>query len=472
MPKNIRGIGAVQDTFAYQIDISNSFSDMEKYVANIEEEKTFLQEFKSAIEHLLKTGDKGPVLLNITSDVFLKKIKHNLEDTAFSFSRPVDENSASFAIEKIRKAGSAVIFAGAGVKLSDAYNELQELSDILKVPVITSPKGKAVFNNESPLYLGSFGAGSNIIPKTFLKNEKIDVLLAIGTSFNEFSSNCWADEIKNIPTIIQIDIDPKIIGRAFSNTYGVVGDIKATLTHINKKIESLPAGALNHLNANKIINRYKSEFTNFERPEWYNSEATPIKIPRLLKDIREGFTEDNVTIYNDNGSCIFWTNHYLMLRKGWNFESSLGFCSMGYAFPAAIGGYFGAPKRTHIAIAGDGSVIMNGNELKTASEYNALVFFIVFNDGAHGVVKHSTELLFNRALPGTAYKKIDFVQFANNFGVEGYRIDKPGQINKKFIQELQKKNKPILFDCRVDSKDIGPYGERIKQVASQLSNNA
>jgi acetolactate synthase-1/2/3 large subunit len=140
---------------------------------------------------------------------------------------------------------------------------------------------------------------------------------------------------------------------------------------------------------------------------------------------------------------------------------------MGYAIPAAIGGYFALPendKTVTIALAGDGGAMMNGNELKTAAEHDVPVFFFVFNDGRLNIIYHSTEIVFGKPNPGSFYKKgrVDFAKLAEAYGVESYVIDKPGQINKKFIESLIAKKKPILFDCRIDENEMAPIEARMK----------
>lgn len=463
VPRSKALIGAIQDTESFGMDVTTSFKGAVRFHADIYEKETFLQYFREAIRYLFK-GKKGPVFLNIGSDVFSQNIKHNYEYLRHSNNRFFDTESADSALNVLKESRGAAIVAGNGVKLSNAQEELEIFANLLKIPVIVSPKGKSAFNNESELFLGCFGAGSNIIPDKYLKQEPIETIIALGTSFNEYSSDTWSKLIPKTYRIIQIDIDPYIIGRSFANTYGIHGDIKSTLNYLNYRIKNSEQ-EFEHLNSMSKIIDYRINYVNVLKPELYISKEVPLKPPRILKDVYDAFEDHAVNIFNDNGSCIFWLNHYMKFRKGWNFYNSLGFSSMGYAYSAAIGGALGDPTKVTIAFAGDGAAIMNGNELKTASEYDVPVFFIVLNDSRLGIVYHSTKILYGRENAGTEFKKpIDFVKFAESLGVEGYRIEKPGEINKEFINELVKKRKPILFDCMIDPDELAPYEDRIKQV--------
>lgn len=455
--------GAIQDTESFRMNIFSSFKETTKFQADIIYKENFLQYFRSAIRYLFK-GKLGPVFLNISSDIFSQEIERKFEYFRHFENSYFDKIAADESIKELKKSKSAIIIVGYGVTTSQAKVEVEKLTNLLKIPVLTTPKGKSSINNESDFHLGVFGVGANLIPLEYLKNEKIDTIIAIGTSFNEYSSSAWSSYLSDINRIIQIDIDPYIIGRSFTNTFGIIGDAKNTVMHLNECIKKEPE-AYAHLNSEIKIKHYKQNVKNVIKPELETSDAVPIKPPRLLKDIFDSFYSHDLNVFNDNGSCIFLVGHYFKLRKNWDYNISLGFSSMGYAIPAAIGGALGNPKKVTIAIAGDGATIMNGNELKTASEYNVPLFIFVLNDGALGIVHHSTKILCNRANPGTKFNsKIDFVKFAESLGVEAYKISEPGQINKTFIDELIAKNKPILFDCWIDPEELAPYADRIKQV--------
>lgn len=455
--------GAIQDVESYRISVVNMFREMTRFHANIFEPETFVQYFRNGVRHLHR-GTKGPIFFNIASDVFSQKVHHNYEFVGHGDNLFFEAEAVKHALKILKKTKKAVIFAGNGVKQSGAQNELEKLVKIIKIPVITTPKGKSAFNNESPYYLGSFGAGTHPVVEKFLEEEDIDTVIAFGTSFSEYSGNAWSGYLKKAKTLIQVDLDPHILGRSFANTLGINGDCAATMRYMKRKVlEELEA--YEHLNSEESINNYKNKYPLYENIELYYSDETPIKVPRLMKDIFESFYQFDVNIFNDNGSCIFWVNHYLELKRGWNFFSSLGFSSMGYAIPAAIGGACGRPDRVTIAITGDGSAIMNGNEIKTAAEYNIPLFIFILNDAKLGIVYHSTNMICGRPNAGTEFNEpIDFVKYAESLGVEAYVIDSPGQINPEFINNLVNRQKPIVFDCRISPTELGPYESRIKQV--------
>lgn len=463
VPRKKAYMGAIQDTESFGVDVSTVMKACSRFHANVYTDGTFVQLFRSGTRHLHR-GKKGPVIINIASDLFLRKIIHNCTFQGHGDNMYFEADAVKHALTVLKKSKNVVIFAGNGVKLSNSQRELEKLVELLKLPVITSPKGKSAFNNESPYYLGNFGAGSHPVVEKYLEKEPIDTVIAFGTSFNEYSSNAWSLYLKNVKTLIQVDIDPQVIGRSFVNTLGINGDCGSTLRYMRRKVLEEP-DAYHKLDSRSRIDYYKSTYPEFEDVEQYNSNAIPIKVPRLFKDIFDSFYPYDVNVFNDNGSCIWWANHYLKLKNKWQFYGSLGFCSMGYAIPAAIGGASGRPDKATIAICGDGAAIMNGNELKTAAEYNIALFVFVLNDGRLNVVYHSTNLICKRPNVGTEYKEpIDFVKFAESMGVEAYRIDEPGQINAEFIKGLYSKQKPILFDCRISIDELGPYGGRISQV--------
>ena len=464
IPKDKAFKGAIQDTESFHMSIIDSFKEATRFQADIHYKDSFLQYFRNGIRYLFK-GKRGPVFLNIGADLFSQEIEHHQEYFRHYEDNYFDKYATNVILEEIKSSRSLLILAGHGVVLSRAQDKLEQLADLLKVPVIVTPKGKSAFNNESPYFLGVFGAGTNTIPMEYLKNENIETILAIGTSFNEFSSDAWNSYLAKSDKIIQIDIDPYIIGRNFPNTFAVIGDATTTINYMTDKIKQINFNGFSHLQSDDTIKHYKEQYSNFENEKNYNSDEVPLKMPRLLKDIFESFKDHQLSVFNDNGSCIFWVGHYLKLKKSWDYYISLGFSSMGYAIPAAIGGAIGAPDKVCIAFSGDGAAMMNGNELKTASEYQVPVFYFILNDARLGIVHHSTKILYGRPNPGVSYNNsMDFVKFGESMGIKSYRIDKPGQLEKKFINQLIKEKKPVLFDCIIDPEDIPPIGSRIKEV--------
>ncbi|HRW62753.1 MAG TPA: thiamine pyrophosphate-binding protein [Bacteroidales bacterium] len=464
IPKDKAFKGAIQDTESFNMNISLSIREATRFHADIFYKDSFLQYFRNGIRYLFK-GKKGPVFFNIGAELFSSEIEHSQEYFRHYEDHFFDQIAADHIIEVIRSSRSMLIIAGHGVMQSNARDEVQNFAELLRVPVMVTPKGKSSFNHESQYFIGVFGAGSNIIPEEYLKNETIETILAIGTSFNEFSSNAWSSFLAKTEKIIQIDIDPYIIGRSFPNTYGIVGNAKTIINYLYNKIKNNKFNGFKHLDSEGKIKYYKQNFENILNPQLIKSGSVPLKVPRLLDDIYNSFYPYELNIFNDNGSCIFWVGHYLKLKKDWNYYISLGFSSMGYAIPAAIGGAIGAPARVTVAFTGDGAALMNGNELKTAAEYNVPVFFFVLNDARLGIVHHSTNIIYNKPVPGVSFSKsVNFVTFAQSLGVDAYRIEKPGDINLEFIKKLIEKKKPVLFDCIIDPEEIAPIGSRLNQV--------
>ena len=188
IPKDKMFKGAVQDTESFRVDISAAFKETTAFQANITYKDNFLQYFRNAIRYLFK-GKVGPVHLNISSDIFSQEVEHRYEYYKLYKDSYISYQAADRAFDEILTARSAIIMVGYGVVQSKAQEQVEELAELLKIPVVTTPKGKSAFNNESKYYLGIFGAGSNMIPVEYLKNEEVDLVIAIGTTFNEFSSS-------------------------------------------------------------------------------------------------------------------------------------------------------------------------------------------------------------------------------------------------------------------------------------------
>jgi len=461
-------MGAIQDTYSYGIDIDSIFNEISRFHAAISSADTFLHYARTAVNYLFK-GRKGPVVLNIASDVFQKEIEYasDFDYGYISSGAYFDMEAADMAVETIASSKSLLILAGYGVQLASAEAELLRLAELLNAPVIVTPKGKSSMDNESPLFLGVYGLGANVIPELFIRSEKIDTLLIVGSSLNEYASNVWSDDLVAMPKVVHVDIDPYAIGGILPGSIGVVGDAKAAMRYLCERIERLSHEKIVSLDARQKIGDFRHSHDNLENSAAFESSAIPIKPQRLMKDIHDSFPEENVIVFIDAGQVIWWAGHYLKLRKGWRYHASLGFSSMGFGIPASIGGKFADPTSTVIAIAGDGGAIMNGNELKTAAEYGVPVFVFVINDGRYNIIHHSTMAMYGEPAPGADYREpVDFVRFAEGLGVRAFRVDEPGWINARRMEELKALKAPVLFDCRTDPEEKANISGRIKSVDS------
>jgi acetolactate synthase-1/2/3 large subunit len=165
-----------------------------------------------------------------------------------------------------------------------------------------------------------------------------------------------------------------------------------------------------------------------------------------------------------------WTIHYMKFRRPGAFICPFGLLTMGYSTAAAIGGKLAAPDRPVVALVGDGCFLMNGMEIATAVNYDIPVVWIVQNNSKLGLVHEFQKLSLGDKTVATTFKQVDFVKIAEGLGANGYRIDKPGEL-ETLLPKVIASNKPSVIDCIIDPNEVpplAPFVEGIKNLSHRL----
>jgi acetolactate synthase-1/2/3 large subunit len=217
----------------------------------------------------------------------------------------------------------------------------------------------------------------------------------------------------------------------------------------------------------------KRRFTLDEQDK-YDSNDAPIKPQRLMRELPNLFPP-NTRYLADTGNSFSWTTHYLLPydrrmagvrdNTGGLVRACLDFAPMGWAIGCAVGTAFARPSDPVVCITGDGSMLMNGQEITVALQHGIRVIFIVLNDGALGMVRHGQRLTGAESV-GTELPKVDFAAFARAMGIDGFVIESPDDLAQLDIAAMCDKRGPTLLDVRVDPEEAPPIGIRAATLRS------
>lgn len=453
------GKGAIQEFSIQSFGIVSIFRQVSKYSDIIINENK-AGEMISKARRLAVTGRKGPVHLNLPADIMKRRVTDDRHERC-STTRMMgfDRAAVKQAAQLLLSAKRPVIVAGWGTVLSRADAELRELAEMLDIPVATSPKAKGILSESHPLSLGVLGfAGSPVAQEYTIKND-VDVMLAVGTSFNEFVTSGWDKRLLPMKSLIHIDIDCNEIGKNYFVDVGIVGDAQNVLReiinelHSNKSETSSGDARQKEVQSIKKSKRIKSRKLN----------NIPYHPQRLIMDLSQAMPEDTV-YFVDNGNSMAWAIRYLNVTRPYSFYVGLGFASMGFAVAASIGGKLAAGKRAVVALVGDGSFLMNGMEVATAVNYNIPVIWVVMNNSMLGMVYHGRKLAGIPEGIESTFKPIDFVKLAEGLGARGIRITRPGEINREFMAEIISAGVPTVLDVIIDPEEVPPIHSRIASL--------
>lgn len=392
--------------------------------------------------HIATTGRKGPVLIDIPKDVAQRKAKAALKPVHLPSYQPTIKGSMrqlKKAVTMISTAKRPLIFAGGGAVGSNAQQELAAFADLIDAPVCTSLMGIGAIATGSPRSLGMLGLHGRIGANYAIS--ECDLLIAVGCRFDDrvtLNDSGFAANMK----IIHIDIDPAEIGKNIAATIPIVGDVATVLGDLNTIAEPK------------------------QNPEWMaKTTAWRGQWPPKLKDNEEKMafrimaelnrlTPADVIYTTDVGQHQMFAAQNMEIEAGSNFITSGGLGTMGYGVPAALGAKLASPKRTVVAITGDGSFQMNFNELGTIRDQDVDVKIVLFNNSCLGMVRqlqhyYSDGVYFGVDLPHNP----DFGLIAKAYGFASYLIEKPEEVTP-VLEEALKSKGTALIECRVSKEDM------------------
>ena len=406
------------------------------------------------------TGRPGPVHIDLPKNVQVDKADLKIPaDIKYEKNLKFNPSAEDVrkAVDMLANAEQPVIYAGGGVIWSEASAELVELAELLGAPVATSLLGKGTIPEDHPLSLGMLGMHGRMAAN--LAVTESDVLLGVGVRFSDRATGDvrhFAPKAK----IIHIDIDPVEIGKIVRVDLPIVGDARRSLAAIIKGLRI----QVKRGRTSEWLRRIKK--MREELAPRMDYDEIPIKPQRAIKEIM-GVLDDDAIVVTEVGQCQMWAAHFCQIKKPRHFISSGGLGTMGFGFPAAMGAKVACPKCDVVNIAGDGSFLMNSQELATVVVNKINVVSCIFNNGYLGMVKQWQDMFFQKRRSAVNLgKSPDFVKLAEAYGAWGDRAVRPGEIAPK-LREALRCGKPAVLDIPIDPDEhalpMVPSGGRLDE---------
>ena len=394
--------------------------------------------------HIASTGRPGPVLIDLPIDVQNQKLKsyaYPEEVSIRSYKPSVRGNDLQIkrVVSAIESAKHPVIYAGGGIFLANAQQELLELAERTNIPVVTTMMGLSLLPTHHPLNLGMIGAFGNVAANKALA--KSDLLVMIGSRVAD-RAILSPEEVQRRMTIIHIDVDPAEIGKNMRAEIPVVGDVKSILHQILERIQPRSGDEwLEHFQA-----RRKEELSRpFPVKEGY---VFPGSLMRKLG----AKLQYNAAVCVDVGQNQIWACKHLTM-DGPRFLTSGGLGTMGYSLPAAVGVKVAQPGRQTVVICGDGSFQMSFNELAAIAHAQLDIKIVLIQNSVLGLVRQIQDTPtypagpFGVALDGSP----DFTAIAAAYGLPSRVIGDESEIDGA-LEELLHQPGARLLICRTDPK--------------------
>jgi acetolactate synthase I/II/III large subunit len=395
--------------------------------------------------HISVTGKPGPVLIDLPSDVLAKKAVYNpCEQVKIRGYNPTYKGHTqqiTKAAELLNNAKKPLIYAGGGVNIGLATEELTAIANQGKIPVTTTLLGLGAFPEDNPLSVGMVGMHGTWYANMAMM--ECDVLMCVGARFDDRVTgrlNHFSPHSKKI----HIDIDPACIAKNVAVDIPIVGHVKEILPDMVKKIK--PADTDEWIAS---IKTWKKEHSLD-----YNMGKEVI-LPQFVVEKVAELTRHEAIVVTDVGQNQMWAAQYYGFKRPRQILSSGGLGTMGYGLPAALGAAVGCPDDTVVCFTGDGGFQMNIQELTTAVQHKIPLKIILLNNGFLGMVRQWQELFFGRRYSSTVLSdgNPDFMKLAEGYGAKGLRAMRPDEVEPTIKEGLAVQDRPVVMEFIVSPEE-------------------
>jgi acetolactate synthase-1/2/3 large subunit len=448
------------DSFTLQgnLDQVAMFKPITKYQKSVRK----VEEIPDAVQKCFREATGGrprPVLLEIFEDAFLEQIEEDkisiISSEAYrAMAKPaVDSESINKSLDLLVSAEKPLIISGGGVTRAGAWNELQEFADYLQIPVITSLMGIGTISNKSSSFLGYTVGGAGLQAAM-----EADVVLALGCKFSHALAHGKGPVWKDSQKMIQVDIDPTIIGRAKPIALGIVSDCKLFLKQMLEEVKKTQRVEKRDWLKTLIASKQKISSTYVKKA---SKDKIPIIPQRMIKDVLEFMDEDAILIL-DGGDIVAYALeqiHIYKERKPLSHLQSIGMGHLGTSVPYGIGAKLAKPEKQVISISGDGSFMINVQDLETAARLglNNLIY-VVGNNDCWGMIKSGQKIALGQRYIDVDMPGCDYGTIAQGFRCYGEEVTDPNEI-KPALERAKNSGKPAVIDVKIkyDVPDITKF---------------
>jgi acetolactate synthase-1/2/3 large subunit len=437
VPMSLIGTDAFQEIDA--VGISRSCTKHNYLVTDAADLARILKE----AFYIARTGRPGPVHVDIPKDV-------TAQIATFDYSKPVELETykpnvngnlrqIKKAMEAIAEAKRPLFYLGGGIINANAGEEIRKLVQMTGIPAVETLMARGTLRFDDPLLISMLGMHGSYAANMAMS--ETDLVIGLGARFDDRVTGKLSEFAKNAK-VIHVDIDPASISKLVNADFPIVGDLKNVAT-------SMIEIAKTTVDKERYTS-WLETVANFNRlhPLSYKEDTVELKPQWVIQRVGE-LLGDDANISTDVGQHQMWTAQFYPFSRPRQWITSGGLGTMGFGFPAAMGVKVADPSRVSINFTGDGSILMNVQELMTTVEYKLPVINIILNNNYLGMVRQWQTLFYNKRHSSTDLSvQPDFVKLAEAFGGIGYRVSTKEEFDAA-LKDAVEKNVVAFIDVKV-----------------------
>lgn len=464
-----------------ETDIVSVVKSLTKYAELVVDADMIRWHLEKAV-YLAQTGRPGPVLLDIPMNIQRAQIEPGSltsfydsdEYRQLENARPAcSAATVSHVVEMIRAARRPVILAGGGVRTAGATDELRKLVELTGIPVVSTLMGLDALPGDHPGSFGMIGAYGNRYSNMTLANA--DLLLILGSRLDTRQTGTRPETFARAAKKIHVDVDPNELNAKLPVELAVQSDVKTFLAGLCAALTGYTKPDLSAWLT--VISGYRAKYPTRSR----EGETSSIE-PNRFMEILSGQCAEGDVISLDVGQNQMWAAQSFKLKEGQRMLISGGMGAMGFALPAAMGAALAGSGGNVVAIAGDGGIQLNIQDLDTVFAHRLPVKIFVLNNGCLGMVRQFQDMYFGGRQQSTVvgYGCPNLVAIAEAYGIPAFSIETPEQVadvisralalaGPAFVEvKLEQAtcvNPKLVVNCPIE--DMSPHLER-EELAREM----